>query len=539
MTIGIFSLWSCNHKKDSNIGKSKYVIVIGFDGLSPDGLKKANTPNFDRLMNEGSFSLNARAVLPTSSSTNWASMIMGAGPEQHGITSNSWEKDDFELPAVVEEDSFLFPSIFNMVNNNIENAEIGAIYHWGGFGRLFDKSAVDYDANPKTEEDTAKLASEYIVSKKPTFTFIHFDHIDHAGHKYGHGSSEYYKSVEKGDELLGEVIAAVKDAGMEEEVLIIVSSDHGGVGKGHGGESLKEVEIPFIIWGKHIKKNYKLKHPVYQYDNAATAAYALGLKMPIACIGKPVREAFVGQKVLNIYPIIEKIPAPIILPEAKFDKRAGGLFNDSIHITVKKQKKALKVKYTTDGSMPTKDSKAYISPIKIEENTVFKAAFFEGSKMMSTVETAFFRIKKEDSPKPVAYEIFFLDNLINVPDLKNLSPDIEGEIFEITSDEVKEKIRENTAVRFTTNIIVKEEETYKFYTRSDDGSMLWINGSLVVDNNGNHGVKEKVGVKRLPVGKHTIEVIWYNGGGGNWLDVYYQTETKPKQILSTSLLAKE
>ncbi|WKX77842.1 alkaline phosphatase family protein [Zobellia laminariae] len=258
----------------------EHVVVIGFDGLSPDGLQNAATPTFDKLMQEGAYSLHARAVLPTSSSTNWASMIMGAGPEQHGITSNAWERDNFTLPAVTQSEEFIFPTIFQLTNDQIASAEIGAIYHWGGFGRLFEKSAVDYDVSPETEDETAVLASAYIKNKNPKLTFVHFDHVDHAGHEYGHGTPKYYKSVEKADGLLKQLLQAITASGLEDKTLIIVSADHGGLGKGHGGESLKEIEIPFIVWGKGVKKNHKINLPVYQYDNAATVAFALGLKTP-------------------------------------------------------------------------------------------------------------------------------------------------------------------------------------------------------------------------------------------------------------------
>lgn len=40
MTIGIFSLWSCVSEKNQNAPMVKHVVVIGFDGLSPDGLEK-------------------------------------------------------------------------------------------------------------------------------------------------------------------------------------------------------------------------------------------------------------------------------------------------------------------------------------------------------------------------------------------------------------------------------------------------------------------------------------------------------------------
>ncbi|PXX31319.1 alkaline phosphatase family protein [Arenibacter sp. ARW7G5Y1] len=530
------SFWSCAKKDRENSPLVKHVVVIGFDGLSPDGLNKATTPTFDGIISEGASSMHARAVLPTSSSTNWASMIMGAGPEQHGITSNSWEKNNFILPAITQSEDFLFPTIFQLINDNREDAEIGAIYHWTGFGRLFEKGAVDYDINPENEDKTAALASAYIKDKKPTFTFIHFDHVDHGGHEYGHGSPEYYKSVEKADELLAEVMEAIKASGMADETLVIISADHGGLGKGHGGESLGEIEIPFILWGKSVKKNHVLKYPVYQYDNAATVAFALGIKRPMAWIGKPVKNAFEGYDLRDDYPITERIMKPTILPPADFYKRAGGLFDDSTSIIMKNPNTIGEIRYTLDGSMPNLNSALYTEPVKTSENVVVKSAIFMNGKIVSTVSEAFFRIKNRTRAAPISYEVFYLENLTSIPTLENKKPDARGSCFEITSDEVKEEIRDNTVVRFTTNIQIEKEDTYVFYTNSDDGSKLWVNNQLIVDNDGDHGVIEKNGSISLKPGNYPLQVVWFNGGGSGWLNVDYQTKTIPKQVLSTSIL---
>src|SRR2546425_2156884 len=78
----------------------KHMVVVGVDGLSPDGVLKAKSPVMRRLMKEGAWSLHARGVMPTSSSPNWASMIMGAGPEQHGVTSNDWQPDKFDIEPI-------------------------------------------------------------------------------------------------------------------------------------------------------------------------------------------------------------------------------------------------------------------------------------------------------------------------------------------------------------------------------------------------------------------------------------------------------
>ncbi len=535
MIIAIFSLWSCFSQNKKDFSGIKHVVIIGFDGLSPNGIENAETPNFDRLIKEGASTMHARSVLPSSSSTNWASMIMGAGPEQHGITSNDWEKNNFVLPSVVQGEDFLFPTIFRLIHTQIKNAEIGAIYHWSGFGRLFEKNAVTYDINPETEDETAIKASAYIKSKQPVFTFVHFDHVDHAGHEYGHGSPEYYKAVEKADALLGQVMQVITSSAMANETLVIVSADHGGLGKGHGGESLQEVEIPFIVWGKSVKKNYIIDYPVYQYDNAATVAFALGLKMPIACIGRPVKNAFEGYNDQDDYPMAKRFKEPVILPKAVLSKRAGGLFTNQAEVIIENPSGEGEIRYTTDGTMPSVKSLLYKSPFKTDKNTVVKSALFKNGSIASLVSEAFFRVIPAGFQSPVSYEIFYLSNLSGVPFLENLSPNEKGSCFEISSEEIIQKIKDNTAVRFKTTITIEKEGVYKFYTRSDDGSILKVNNQLVANNDGDHGIIEKSGEISLKSGVYPLEVLWFNGGGGGWLDVYYETAGIPKQIMPPSI----
>ena len=275
----------------------RHVLVIGVDGMSPDGIRMAETPNMDRLMAEGSYTLHARAVLPSSSSPNWASMIMGAGPEQHGITSNEWEKDRYTLPFCAVNEFQHFPTIFYLVDKANPVAEIGAIYHWEGFGRLVEPEVLDFNRHEETEDLTIQTACKYLTGKRPDFCFIHLDHVDHAGHTFGHGTAEYYQSVAKADSLIGEVLHALERTAMLDSTLILITADHGGKGKGHGGETLAEMEIPFILHGPGVKPGYLIQAPVSTMDNAATLAWAQGLELPYVWIGKPVKEAFQGYSV--------------------------------------------------------------------------------------------------------------------------------------------------------------------------------------------------------------------------------------------------
>lgn len=274
--------------------KVKHVILMGFDGLGAYGFSEAEAPNIKQLMQDGAWSLQARAVLPSSSAVNWASMLMGAGPTLHGYTE--WDSQVPEIPSVDKNRYGIFPTIFGVIKNQRPNAKLGVIYSWGGIGYLFGKNTVDLDVHTNNDSLSAARAIEFITKEKPLFTFVHFDEPDGTGHKIGHRTPEYNAMVHKVDTYVGEIRDAIKEAGMEKETLIILTSDHGGTGKGHGGKSLDEVEIPWIIAGPGVKKNHQITDVIITYDTAATIAYALGLEMPQSWRGKPVLDALIKKK---------------------------------------------------------------------------------------------------------------------------------------------------------------------------------------------------------------------------------------------------
>ena len=268
----------------------KHVVLIGFDGLGAYAFDSADIPNIRQLMKEGSYSLKARSVLPSSSAVNWASMIMGAGPTMHGYTE--WGSKTPEIPSVIKNEYNLFPSIFSLVREQRPQAKTGVVYSWEGIGYLFEKKAVDLDVYTSNDSLTLQTTNNFLKTEKPLLTFVHFTEPDGVGHNIGHRTPEYYAVVHKVDTYVGAIVEAIKNAGLENNTLIIISSDHGGTAKGHGGKTLDEVEIPWIIAGPGIKKNHEIKDVIITYDTAPTIAYALQLKMPQAWRGKPVLEAF-------------------------------------------------------------------------------------------------------------------------------------------------------------------------------------------------------------------------------------------------------
>lgn len=540
LTSVLFFLLGCQsgNTPSVNVDRPDHVIIIGVDGMSPDGIKNANTPNMDRLVKGGASTFGARAVMPSSSSPNWASMIMGAGPEQHGVTSNAWLKDEYTLPATVTNEYGFFPTIFSIIRKQIPDAEIGAIYHWDGFGNLFEQEVVDYSISPKTEEETAQLASTYLMEEKPAFCFIHFDHVDGAGHSKGHGTPAYYSAVEKADTLIGQVVAALEEAQMLENSLIILTADHGGIGFGHGGETPEEVEIPFILFGKGIKPGYEIQSAVNTYDNAATVAFALGLTTPNAWIGRPVKEAFVGfpAPTLTYQPKLT-IRQPVIYPEKSGFQAAGGIFIDSIPLlTIKNPNEQGVIKYTMDGTPPTVGSIAYYEPVPISATTVVKAAIFDGDQKISRDEVGYFRWVESTVGHGVKYQCYEVDGIEMMPDFKSLTPVNRGETLEFHLTGVELPREEQVAVVFESYLEIEKAGEYQFFIASDDGSKFYVNGKEIINHDGNHGVTEKTGNMTLEEGRHLVLVEWFNSGGGMGLYAYYKGPGVPKQIVPVDKL---
>ncbi|OIQ38412.1 MAG: alkaline phosphatase [Bacteroidetes bacterium MedPE-SWsnd-G1] len=268
---------------------AKHVILIGSDGFGAYAFDKAKVTNLRKLMKKGAYSLEARSVLPSSSAVNWASMIMGSGPELHGYTE--WGSKTPEVPSRVIGEGGIYPSIISLIDAQMPNAKKGVAYSWGGIQYLFERDMVDLDYNGKSDEETMNKALAFIAKEKPIFTFIHFDQPDGAGHTIGHDTPEYYTEVEKIDSLVGEIVSTLKKENMLDETIIIFSSDHGGIDKGHGGKTLLEVEIPWIIYGKNIPPHGKLDTSIVTYDTAATIAYILGLEQPSYWRGVPILNA--------------------------------------------------------------------------------------------------------------------------------------------------------------------------------------------------------------------------------------------------------
>ena len=126
--------------------------------------------------------------------------------------------------------------------------------------------------------------------------------------------------------------------------------------------------------------------------------------------------------------------------------------------------------------------------------------------------------KTGDMARGVRYDYF--EGIFNsVADMEGLPPVKSG-----TADgfDIGEAVSpDRFGFIFNALLEIDEDAEYRFYTFSDDGSVLYIDGIKVVDNDGPHSPAKKTGCIALRKGLHTIKAGFFEGLMGQELNIGY------------------
>lgn len=278
------------------IKPAKRVIIFTFDGIRVDGLKTASTPTIDALISTGAASFATRDVMPSVTLPNYTSHLLGAGPEVHGVANNSWTVDKFDLPAVVRDEEGYFPSVFQVLKENVPGIKTAFYYNWKPLSRPYNPKYFDEDFSAGDEEYAmlCDKAMDFIRanSDEQMFMFLYTVHTDSVGHHHSWMSPEYIESIEEADAEIGRVVEMLKAEGLYEDTHLMFISDHGGVGNGHGGVSEVEMIVPWVIAGPGIRKGFEITEPNNTVNTASTVLSLFGVEQPLCWTGEVPQSIF-------------------------------------------------------------------------------------------------------------------------------------------------------------------------------------------------------------------------------------------------------
>lgn len=270
----------------------RLVVVCSWDGLRPDAIEKAPAPRLMKMIEEGAYCPTAQTVFPSATLPGHTSMLTGLPFEKHRVLWNSW------VPAL----KIPFPTFLDVAADAGLEAGLAAgkekFWHFVKGHSL--RTYIGKKPGGEGSWGARNLVEpvlEYARSRRPQVVFVHFRDPDSAGHKYGWMSEEQMAAIRECDESLGRLLDGLDDIPeYRERITVIVTSDHGGHRKTHGGTSRVDMTIPWLAWGFGVAGGTRIQSKVTTYDTAATALYLLGVDVPADWSGRPVFSAFFAGK---------------------------------------------------------------------------------------------------------------------------------------------------------------------------------------------------------------------------------------------------
>jgi predicted AlkP superfamily pyrophosphatase or phosphodiesterase len=283
--------------------RAQHVFIISMDGGKPAAIEQSQMPVLQRLVAEGAHTWTATTIYPSITLPSHTSMLTGVGPDKHHILWNGWvpSRGPVTVPTVFSEAKQAgFSTAMFVGKEKFRHLVLTNTVDQFTYGRAVAIDVVKSEGGGAEEkhegtvlaDKVAAQAAAYIVQHKPNLCFIHFADPDSVGHKFGWNSPQQLEAFAKTDAALGVVMKAIDQAGIAGETVVIVSADHGGHGRTHGSKNPEDMQIPWVAWGKGVKRGFTITEPVNTCDTAATALWLLNVACPPTLDGKPVTSAF-------------------------------------------------------------------------------------------------------------------------------------------------------------------------------------------------------------------------------------------------------
>jgi predicted AlkP superfamily pyrophosphatase or phosphodiesterase len=217
-------------------------------------------PNLQRLKREGSFAEGVVGVYPSLTYPSHTTIITGRLPAEHGIYTNLSSREPGKNPG----DWFWFsntikvPTLWDEARQaHLSTASaswpvtVGAPIDWNIpevwdplKGEVGDPVYVAKFLNPllalemlaalgppqpgaDTDVLRTRVAGYFLKEHKPNLLLLHLAEPDHTEHRYGPRSANAGAALERVDARIGELLAVLKESGLEDSTDVFIVSDHG------------------------------------------------------------------------------------------------------------------------------------------------------------------------------------------------------------------------------------------------------------------------------------------------------------------------
>jgi alkaline phosphatase D len=220
-------------RKDVRKPFKNYVLLVSLDGFRWDYCKIYNTPNLNRLAQEGVKAERLISSFPTVTFPNHYSIATGLYPDHHGLINNSFPAPDLGLFYRMGDRTAVENPAFYGGEPVWETAEKqgarSASFYWVGSEARHPTYWKKYDESVTFEAriDTVIKWLGYPPEKRPEFVTLYFDEPDATSHKFGPVSPQTKRVVERLDSLMGLLRTKLSKLPEAKKINLIILSDHG------------------------------------------------------------------------------------------------------------------------------------------------------------------------------------------------------------------------------------------------------------------------------------------------------------------------
>ncbi len=479
----------------------KKVLVIGVDGCRPDALTKASTPYIDSLIRNGCWAVGKADPL-TLSGPCWSTVLCGVWAPKHGVTDNSF------VGANTKE----YPDFLTLIERSRPSLRTVAVAEWKPvLDKIVQKADYEGSRSGEGDEATALEAATQITDFDPDVVFVHFGAVDTAGHAFGFGASvpQYLRAIEETDKNVGLLLAAVQSRkkSLDENWLVILTSDHGGSGTSHGQAIPEHMNVPFIVSGSSSSDGFDVIPTLV--DVAPTVFAHLGLvrAYEVDWDGVPV-----GLKGIDSIVLARQRDSSIVT----FSPTDGFLLGLQ-EVGLRAEDTELVVRFTVDGSLPT-DTSLSATSFVLEKGALVRARAFKDREPVGPSSFALFTVQGDYFAAVTPAQLnrglacTVLEGRYSSTKEITFSADKVSRVSARPTEIVGWGATE-FAARFEGYFKVEEDGVFQFGLYCDDGAVLTIDDRVVVDHDGMHAASMKKGLTALRSGYHKIRLVYFQNGG--------------------------
>ena len=289
------------------------VVLVSIDTCRADylscyGYARESTPHIDALAGRGALFENAISPVPLTLPAH-VTMLTGTSPLYHGVHDNTGYKlgpSHVTLAERLRQAGFATAA---MVSAFVMDSQFGLDQGFDTYNDRFDKTlkGVVGIAERKGEEvsrHAARWLSEH--HREPFFLFLHY-YDPHADYEPPEpfatrfADSPYAGEIAYTDHCIGQVVNKLKDLGVLDKTLIIITSDHGEMLGEHGEKThgyfvyQSAIKVPLIFRLPGEVKARSVKELVGLADIVPTVCGFLGMEPPEKTHGRDLSACLRGR----------------------------------------------------------------------------------------------------------------------------------------------------------------------------------------------------------------------------------------------------